>query len=114
MLTSDKFEGFKADYNVYRKTTVTDRYGNVKESVVAGTPKSTIHVMWHPVTDEASVAEYGERVQRMLEAVLYGDADISEFDIISIGSDNYEVRSVLHRNTHRMIRVERISFAASG
>lgn len=108
MLTRDKFEGFKADYSVYQKTEITDRYGNVKDSVVAGEPKSTIHVMWHPVMDEAMVAEYGERVQRMLEAVLYGAADIAEFDIVAIGSDNYEVRRVLHRNTHRMIVVEMV------
>lgn len=108
MLTSDKFEGFKADYPVYQKTTITDRYGNVKEAVIDGDPKSVIHVMWHPVTDEATIALYGERVSRMLEAVLYGDADIAEFDVVAIGSDNYEVRSVLHRNTHRQITVERI------
>ena len=108
MLTSDKFEGFKADYDVYQKTTVTDRYGNIKDAVVIGEPKCKIHVMWHPVTDEATIAQYGERVQRKLEAVLYGDADIAEFDILKVGSDDYEVRSVMHRNTHRMITVERI------
>ena len=108
MLTQEQFERFKDDYPVYGKVTIVGRYGNVKEGVLADTPKATIHVMWNPVTDEASIAEYGERVAKMLQAVVYGDAELAELDVVAIRGENYEIRSIQPYNTHRLIRVEKV------
>lgn len=106
MLTKDKFSAYKDDYGVYGYTTTEDRYGGTVKTLSV-TAKDTIHVMWNPVTDEAAIAEYGERVNRMLEAVLY-EGEVSELDVVKIGGVSYEVRSILPYNTHRLIRVEKI------
>ena len=107
MLTRERFERFKADYNVYGHTTVRDKYGGAQRAI-SSEPKAVIHVMWRPLADEASVVLYGDKVSKMLEAVLYDDADVREFDIVRIGDTDYEVRSILPYNTHRLIRVEKI------
>lgn len=106
MLTRDKFSAYKADYEVYGYTEAEDKYGGTVRTL-SGTPKGTIHVMWNPVSDEAAIAEYGERVNRMLEAVLY-EGEVSELDVVMIGGVKYEVRSILPYNTHRLLRVEKI------
>lgn len=110
MLTQEHFESYKDDYTVYRKTAVKGAYG---ETITTKTRTGTIHVMWHPVTDEAAVAEYGERVTRMLEAVLY-EGSISELDIVGINGADYEVCSILPYNTHRLVRVEKVETTPTG
>lgn len=104
MLTQEHFKRFKDDYNVYATTGTQGAYGEV---IVQKTLKGSINVMWQPVTDEGAVAEYGERVSRMLEAVLY-EGNVEELDIIRINGEDYEVRSVLPYNTHKLIRVEKV------
>ena len=106
MLTSDKFSEFKADYNVYGYTGSEDKYGGYTQSL-SSTPSGSINVMWQPVTDEAAIAEYGERVNRMYEAVVY-DGTIEELNVVQINGENYEVRSIRNYNTHRLVRVEKI------
>lgn len=107
MLTKDEFTDYKDDYEVFKYSSTTDRYGNEQHSY-SDTADFTINVMWHPVTDEASIAEYGERVRNMKKAVLYGDADIAEFDRVQIGDGKYQVVSVSAYNTHRLIQVEKV------
>lgn len=106
MLTENKFKAFKDDYNVYGHTGADDGYGGYSQSL-SSTAKGSINVMWHPVTDEAAIAEYGERVNRMYEAVLY-EGSLDELDVVKINGENYEVRSIQRFNTHRLIRVEKI------
>ena len=106
MLTKDKLTEFKDDYEVYGYTETEDKYGGTARTLSV-TPKETIHVMWNPVNDEAAIAEYGERVNRMLEAVLY-EGEVSELDVVKIGGVKYEIRSILPYNTHRLLRVEKI------
>ena len=106
MLTENKFSDFKDDYNVYGYTGADDGYGGISQSL-SDIAKGSINVMWQPVTDEAAIAEYGERVNRMYEAVLY-EGSLDELDVVKINGENYEVRSIQRFNTHRLIRVEKI------
>ena len=106
MLTQDEFTDYKADYSVYAKTSSEDSYGNA-QFTYSETATATIHVMWNPVTDEAAIAEYGERVRKMKQCVLYGDAAISEHDRVVIGDVPYTIVSIMPYNTHRLVRVER-------
>lgn len=75
-LTQNKFTGFKQDYLLKKKRSTTGRYGNKSYEYV---PVGTIHVMWTPITDDASIAEYGEKVDTMLQAVFY-DEDFHTLD----------------------------------
>lgn len=106
MLTQNKLTQYKDDYRVYGHEEVTDKYGGTA-TVLSEKSKGTINVMWNPVTDESAIAEYGERVNRMLEAVLY-EGKVEELDVIRINGTDYEVRSIMPYNTHRLIRVEKI------
>ena len=106
MLTQNEFQNYKKDYSVYGKQTVTDEYGN--ERYIYDEVTASIHVMWHPVTDAAAIAEYGERVRSMKQCVLYEQAQVEPFDRIIIDSVPYTVIEVMPYNTHRFIRVEKV------
>lgn len=107
MLTQDKFSAFKADYGIYKRTAVLDGYGN-EQNVYPTTPNNTMHVMWNPVTDEASIAIYGEKVRDMRQCVLYEDVDIDHMDRVLIGEDMYEVVTILPYNTHLLVKVRKV------
>ena len=106
MLTKEKLTEYKSDYPVYHPTTVTDEYGHEHLSYPT-TPTDTINVMWSPVTDEAAIAIYGEHVTSMKQCVLYDDT-VEHFDRVEIGSDMYEVVSVMPYNTHLLVRVKKL------
>ena len=106
-LTQNHFEEFKQDYSVYGTTTVEDEYGN--ESSVRDTdPKATIHVMWQPVTDYASVVEYGRDVARMFYCILYDDTiELNYDDVVVIRGDEYEVIGIKLFNTYTRVEVRK-------
>ena len=108
-LTEDKFSDLKADFPVYGPITTTDEYGN--DTAVYSFPKAVIHTMWRPVSDEASVALYGEDVKTMREGVVYDKAaDLNVLDQVEIGGDRYEIVSIKYYNTHRLVRVRRVRY----
>ena len=104
MLTQDKFEDFKQDYEVLGTVTELDEYRNEQRVTVT---KGTIHVMWTPVRDEASIAEYGDRIHDMLQCVLY-EGDVELYDRITIRNDLYEVISIKPYQTHFVVQVRRL------
>lgn len=106
-LTENAFLEFKHDYAVYGCRSVMDQYNN-EQRIPESEPKCTIHVMWHPVSDEASIAAFGDRVLSMLQAVYYGSESIENFDRISINGDQYEVVSIKVFNTYRLILVRKL------
>lgn len=103
-LTQNKFENFKQDYQVFKQAAEEDKYGN---EVNTYSPSGTVHCMWTPITDEASIKIYGQDVQSMLQAILY-DGDISQFDQVEINGQRYEVVSVMTYQTHRVIKVKKV------
>ena len=105
MLTQDVFTEHKADYIIYRKTPVLDEYGN--ETNVFS-PGGTVNCMWLPITDEASIAEYGEKIRSMLQAVIYDDTAIDSHDQVEIRNDRYEVVSIKHYPSYRLVQVSLI------
>lgn len=105
MLTQDKFTEYKKDYKVYKYTATTDQYGGRQRSYEDR--GDTINVMWTPITDEASVAQYGDRISQMLQCVIY-EGDVEAFDRIKIDDDMYQVESVMPYNTHLLVRVAKV------
>lgn len=105
-LTQNAFGDLKSDYDVYGTHTEQDRYNN-EQIVVDDTPKCTIHTMWQPLTDEASVAEYGTSINRMYYCILYGDPDVDYKDVVYIHGDPHEVVGIKYYNTYTRVDVRR-------
>lgn len=106
MLTQSAFAEFKSDFAVYGTHGVTDRYGN-QRPVKDANPRGTIHTMWHPLTDAASIAEYGKDISTMYYAIVYDNPGIQHGDIITLRGDEYEVVSVKRFNTHDRVDIRR-------
>lgn len=104
-LTQTKFNEFKCDYQLYKPSATQDRYGNEMNVFEAA---GTIHCMWTPVADEASIAEFGPDVNRMKQAVLYGGDVIGELWQVDIDGERYEIVSIMPYNTHRLVKVRRV------
>lgn len=105
-LTQNEFEEFKDDYAVYGTHTEKDKYLN-ERTVTDSEPRGTIHTMWHPLTDAASVAEYGKDISKMFYGVIYDDPGIDYDDIITIRNADYEVIGIKYYNTHTRVEVRR-------
>lgn len=103
-LKSDFFEQYKKDYKVYGTHTETDKYSNVR-TVKDVEAKTTIHTMWHPLRDEADIAEYGENINKMYYCILFNITNIAHGDIVEIDGEEYEVTSIKKYNTHTRIDV---------
>ena len=105
MLTQDIFEEHKSDYTVYRKTTVLDHYRNETNVFNAG---GSIHCMFTPVSDVASIQAYGEEIATMKQAVIYDTTEMDEHDQIYIDGDKYEIVSIQKYPSYRLIQVRKI------
>lgn len=105
-LTRNAFKDLKKDYSVYGTHTEQDKYNN-EYTVVDDVAKCTVNTMWHPITDEASIAEYGSSVKRMYYCILYGDDDIEYNDIVLIADVQYEVVGIKQFNTYTRIDVRK-------
>ena len=105
-LTQDHFQEFKEDYNIYGTHIVSDEYNN-EQAVIDSEPKGTMHVMWQPVTDYASVVEYGRDVARMFYCILYDDVDLDYDDIVVIRDAEYEVVGLKLYNTYTRVEVRK-------
>jgi hypothetical protein len=63
--------------------------------------------MWHPLTDEASIAEYGVNINKMYYCILYNDPGIDYNDVIIIRGAEYEVVGIKYYNTHTRVEISR-------
>lgn len=106
ILTQNEFQDFKQDYAVYGTHTEQDKYKN-EYIVKDDSAKGTIHTMWHPMSDAASIAEYGKDISKMMFAIVYEDIAIDYNDIITLFGDEYEVVGIKRYNTHKRIEVRR-------
>lgn len=73
----------RIDTPVYKYGVVSDRYGN-ETYAYSDVEDFNISVMWTPVTSQVEIAEYGERVNEMLQGCLFSDEDIEEKDRVTI------------------------------
>ena len=102
----DPFEVYKADYPVYGTHTETDKYSN-ERTVRDAEPRGVIHTMWHPMTDAASIAEYGKDISRMFYTLITKDPGIDYNDIIELYGDTYEVVGIKRFNTVTRVEIRR-------
>lgn len=105
-LSSDFFEQYKKDYKVYGTHTETDKYNNVR-TVRDEVEKAVIHTMWHPLRDEADIAEYGQNINKMYYCIIYNAEGIKHNDVVIIRDEEYEIVSIKQYNTHDRIDVKK-------
>ena len=105
-LTQDAFTELKAAYAVYGTHTVQDKYRN-EQTVKDDEPRGTIWTMWHPMSDAASIAEYGPDISSMYYAIVYDDPGIKRGDVIALYGEDYEVAGIKRYNTHIRVEVRR-------
>lgn len=106
MITQNEFEEFKSDYAVYGVHTEKDKYLN-ERTVKDEEPRGTIHTMWHPMTDTASITEYGQNISKMFYCIIYEDPGIDYGDIVTIRDAEYEVVGIKYFNSHTRIDVSK-------
>lgn len=102
-----KIERNREICTIYPYGIVSDRYGNESYSYDENNT-FTINVMWLPVTSQVEIAEYGERINEMLQAVLYTDETIKEQDRVLIGDTFYTLISIKKFPSHRLLLAERV------
>ncbi|MDE5781488.1 MAG: hypothetical protein K2I03_08430 [Lachnospiraceae bacterium] len=93
--------------NVYKKQINEDRYGNETYDYPKE-PSFQIKVMWLPVSSEVAVAEYGERVNEMMQACLFDDSEIIENDRVLIKGSFYNIISIKQYPSYRLLLAERV------
>lgn len=115
MLEKSKYKRFsenkvrenKVDTPVYRYGVVSDRYGN--ETYAYPTDADfEISLMWTPITSQVEIAEYGERINEMLQGYLFSDEDLSEKDRVLINDVIYNIVSIKKYPHFRILLVERV------
>lgn len=105
-LTENDFTEYKKLYDVYGTHVAEDKYHN--ESIVRDEqPKLQIRTMWHPLRDDADVAEYGQDINKMFYCILYHADNIKHNDIVILYGDEYEIVSIKRYNTHTRIDIKR-------
>lgn len=105
-LSSNFFEQYKKDYKVYGTHTETDKYNNVR-TVRDEAEKAVIHTMWHPLRDEADIAEYGQDINEMYYCIIYNAEGLKHNDVVIIRDEEYEIISIKQYNTHDRIDVKK-------
>lgn len=105
MLTRDAFTEHKQEYTVFRKHTHLDHYRNEANTFDAG---GTIYTMFTPVSDEASIQTFGEKVSTMKQAVIYDDTEMEAHDQIEIDGETFEIITIQKYPSYRLIRVNKI------
>ena len=105
MMTRDVFSEHKQDYTIKRKTSVLDKYNNESFTYTTG---GTINCMFTPVSDEASIQEYGEHISEYLQAAVYDETEIDEHDRIEIEEQEYEFVSIKKFPSYRLVQVRRL------
>lgn len=97
----------KHDYDVFKQSIIEDRYGNESYGYTDEASFS-IHVMFVPLSSEVDIAEYGERINEMMQCCLFSDEDIIEKDRIEVNGNLYNVKSIIPFPSYRKIVIERV------
>ncbi len=88
----------------YRKSEKPSGYiGTVREPELIGTICAAVN----PVTDNASIQLYGERIGRMASITVLKGTDIRAGDMLKIGDVSYRVISSAQYSDHDVLTAER-------
>lgn len=94
---------------IYRYSVQEGRYGN--ETYKYETEPSEIleGILWSPISSEVEVAEYGERVNEMLQGCVFDDnISLKEKDRVKVGDNMYNVESIKPYPSYRLVIIERV------
>lgn len=62
-----------------------------------------------PISSEVEVAEYGERVNEMLQGCVFDDSiSLKEKDRVKVGDNMYNVESIKPYPSYRLVIIERV------
>jgi hypothetical protein len=99
----------RQDSGIYRSYVEEDEYGH--ESYGYETDPSGIleRILWSPISSEVEVAEYGERVNEMLQGCVFDDSiSLKEKDRVKVGDNMYNVESIKPYPSYRLVIIERV------
>lgn len=111
MLTRDAFTEHKKTYTILKKAAVLDHYYNETNEFLPG---GTVYTMLTPITDEASIAEYGESIRDMLQGVIYDDTEIDTHDQIEVNGNKYEFISIKRFPSYRLVQIRLVKDGTAG
>ena len=87
---------------IYRYFVREGRYGNETSGILEG-------ILWSPISSEVEVAEYGERVNEMLQGCVFDDSiSLKEKDRVKVGDNMYNVESIKPYPSYRLVIIERV------
>lgn len=93
--------------NVFSYGFKTDRYGNQEYSYPTE-PSGSIDVMWSPISSEVEIAEYGERINEMMQACVFSDEELKEKDRVEINFKMYNIVAIKQYPSYRLVLAERV------
>ncbi len=95
--------------SIYRSTVRQDRYGNESYGYETEPSGTLPDMLWSPISSEVEVAEYGERVNEMLQGCVFDDDIIlKEKDRVKVGDNMYNVESIKPYPSYRLVLIERV------
>lgn len=106
-MSFDTPEEWKSESVLYPTTVKKDRYNC--ETFETSKDGTALSLCWRPVTDEATIEEYGIRHKGGIKAALFDfSVSVKSFDIIVYNGGRYEVRGVKKYPSYRLIIAERV------
>ena len=64
--------------------------------------------MWSPISSEVEIAEYGERINEMMQACVFSDEELKEKDRVEINSKMYNIVAIKLYPSYRLVLAERV------
>lgn len=92
---------------VYPYEFKTDRYGNTEYNYPEESAYN-LELIWLPISSQLEIAEYGERINEMMQACLFSDDEIKEKDRVSISGILYNIIAVKPYPSYRLLLAERV------
>lgn len=123
MLTRSAPLGWRQGFTLHRRRQTTDCYGDPVDVYDMEHPDFTAEsesadgICWQSVRTWQSAGtlrsggqleEYGERINDILEGVLYSDLKVNVFDRLVIGGVTYELRGIQSWPSYRKLQLQRL------
>lgn len=100
-------EEWKSESVLYPTSVKKDRYNC--ETFEPSTDGTVLRLAWRPVTDEATIEEYGIHHKGGVKAALFeSNVAVKRFDVICYDGGRYEVRGIKKYPSYRLIIAERV------
>ena len=92
---------------LYPTTVKKDRYNC--ETLETAKDGTVLRLAWRPVTDEATIEEYGISHKGGVKAALFDlNVAVKAFDVICYDGGRYEVRGIKKYPSYRLVIAERV------